>query len=166
MAKTRNYTEAERIRIQVLHDESLSCRQIARMVRKSPAGVAALLQKLRQTGSVRDGRRTGRPRVTTAQDDRNLCRMSLRDRKKTAVKLHQKWTNGGAVTASVRTTHRRMLDHGLRLCKARKKPLIKPDQKRKRLPWARKCKNGLKDSGTVCYGLTNPVSSCSQLQGM
>ena len=140
MAKTRNYTKAERIRIQVLHEEGLSCRQIARRVRKSPAGIAALLQKLRQTGSVRDRCRTGRSRVTTARDDRNLCRMSLRDRKKTAVKLHQQWTNGGAVTASVRTTCRRLLDHGLRSCKARKKPLIKPNQKRKRLAWAHRHK--------------------------
>ena len=166
MVKTLNYTEAERISIQVLHEEGLSSRQIARRVHKSPAGVATLLQKLRQTGSVRDRRRTGRPRVTTARDNRNLCMMSLRDRKKTAVKLHQEWTNGDAVTASVRTTRRRLLDHGLRSCKARKKPLIKPDQKRKRLAWARRHKNGLRDSGTVCYGLTNPVSSCLQLQGM
>ena len=120
MAKTRNYTEAESIRIQVLHEEGLSCRQIARRVRKSPTGVAALLQKLRQTGNMRDRRRTGRPRVNTARDDRNLCRMSLRDRKKTAVKLHQEWTNGGAVTASVRTIRRRLLDHGLRSCKAQR----------------------------------------------
>ena len=70
------------------------------------------------------------------------------------------------MTASIRTTCRRLLDHGLRSCKARKKPLIKPDQKRKRLAWARRHKNGLKDSGTVCYGLMNPVSSCSQIQGM
>ena len=140
MTKTRNYTEAERIRIQLLHEEGLSCRQIAHRVRKFPASVAALLQKLRQTGSVRDRRRTGWPRVTTARDDRNLCRMSLRDRKKTAVKLHKEWNNGGAVTASVRTTRRRLLDHGLRSCKARKKPLIKPDQERKRLAWARRHK--------------------------
>ena len=166
MAKTRNYTEAERIRIQVLHENGLSCRQIARRVRRSPSGVAALLQKLRQTGGVRGRRRTRRPRFTTARDDRDLCRMSLRDSKKTAVKQHQQWTNGGAVIASVRTTRRRLLDHGLRLGKARKKPLIKPDQKRKRLARARRHKNGLKDSGTVCYGLMNPVSGCSQLQGM
>ena len=150
----------------MLHEKGLSCRQIARRVCKFPAGIAVLLQKLRQTGSVRDRRRTGRPRVTTARDDRNLCRMSLRDRKKTAVKLHQEWTNGGAVTASVRTIRRRLLDNGLRSCKARKKPLIKPDQKRIRLAWACRHKNGLKDSGTVCYGVTNPVSSCSQPQGM
>ena len=141
MAKTRNYIEAERIRIQVLLEEGLSCRQIARRVLKFPVGVAALLQKLCQTGSVRDRCRTERLRVTTTGDYRNMCRMSLRDRKKAAVKLHQEWTNGGAVTASVRTTCRRLLDHGLRSCKAQKKPLIKPDQKRKRLAWAHRHKN-------------------------
>ena len=115
MAKTRNLT-------QIISQEGYSCRQIARKCRCSPSAVGYTLQKYRQTNSLEDKPRSGRPRVSSARNDRILIRMCRENHRMTSQELQQQLSNQTVVQCSTRTVCGRLLDHGLRSYKAVKKP--------------------------------------------
>ena len=60
---------------------------VAKMENVSRYCVQQLVKKHNETGNVADRSRRGRPRATTAQQDRTLVRMSLRNRRLTAPEL-------------------------------------------------------------------------------
>lgn len=91
--------------------------------------------------SMKDQPRSGRPRVTSSRQDRILRRLCMKDRRKTAVELRKEWVDMTGKDVSPRTVRRRLVQGGLRSRKARRKPLISPDQKKKRLAWARSHKD-------------------------
>ena len=53
---------------------------IARVLNVSQSVVSRLLKKHRETGSVKDRKRSGRPKATTPRQDRLLFRMSRQNR--------------------------------------------------------------------------------------
>ena len=141
MAKTRNLTQETRLKIQILSQEGYSCRQIARKCRCSPSAVGYTLQKYRRTNSLEDKPRSGRPRVSSARNDRILIRMCRENRRMTSQELQQQWSNQTGVQCSTRAVRGRLLDHGLRSYKAVKKPLINERQRLARRRWAQAHKN-------------------------
>lgn len=58
----------------------LSERQVAANFNVHPKTIRRLVTKFRQTGDVKDRPRSGRPKVTTAREDRRLINVSLRSR--------------------------------------------------------------------------------------
>ena len=137
MAKKSFFLTPEyRIQVLVLHEEGYSSPQIAAKVGCNQSTVVRLLQKHKHTGSTKDRQRSGRPRKSTAREDRALIRTSLCNRKLTSPELLREWKEKCSVSASTSTVRRRCLEFGLRGCKARKKPLLTVDQRKRRLQWA------------------------------
>lgn len=97
------------------------------------SAVRKLCLKFDDVKSVTDKRRTGRPRLSGPRDDRQLLRLSLSDRRKTARQLMGDWN----VRASVRTVRRRLCKAGLNARIPRKKPFINLTQRKKRVQWAK-----------------------------
>lgn len=111
--------------------------RVARMVGISRCCVQEIMKKQKETGRVVDRQRSGRPKATTARQDRELVRLSLHDRKATAPDLKCLWAVASGTTVSVQTVRRRLLDKGLRGCVAVKKPKLTESHKRNRLQWAK-----------------------------
>uniref|UniRef100_A0A4W6EPE3 Transposase Tc1-like domain-containing protein n=1 Tax=Lates calcarifer TaxID=8187 RepID=A0A4W6EPE3_LATCA len=88
--------------------------QIARKCRCSPSAVGYTLQKYRRTNSLEDKPRSGRPRVSSAGNDRILICMCR---------------------CSTRTVRGQLLDRGLRSYKVVKKPLINERQRLAQCCW-------------------------------
>ena len=140
MPKSRNFSVLERNCIIILHEEGYSQRQIAEKVRGSQTGVGDVIRRYKSNkmgDDMKDCPRPGRPRITSRRQDRILRRLSLQNRKKNAVQLRKEWAELTGKNVSSRTTRRRLVQHGLRSRKARRKPLISPAQKRKRFVWAK-----------------------------
>uniref|UniRef100_A0A4W6CU69 Transposase Tc1-like domain-containing protein n=1 Tax=Lates calcarifer TaxID=8187 RepID=A0A4W6CU69_LATCA len=141
MAKTRNLTQETHLKIQILSQEGYSCCQIARKCRCSPSTVGYTLQKNRRTDSTDDKPRSGRPRVSSARNDRILIHMCRENHRMASQELQQQWSNQTGVQCSTCTVCGRLLDHGLRSYKAVKKPLINERQRLARCCWAQAHKN-------------------------
>ncbi|KAK1800200.1 hypothetical protein P4O66_000249 [Electrophorus voltai] len=83
-------------------------------------------QHLLQTGR-------GQNRLSTDRDDRHLIRMSLNNHKMTSSDLQNEWHAAAGVSCTARTVRNRLLEAGLKSCKAGKKPFINEKQRRARL---------------------------------
>ena len=137
MVKTKNLSIEERAKIVVLVQEGYSMNRVAKMVGVSRCCVQEIMKKHKETCTVADRHRPGRPKASTARQDRELVRLCLRDRKATAPDLKCRWTEACGTTVSVQTVRRRLLNKGLRGCVAVKKPKLTGSHKRKRLEWAK-----------------------------
>ena len=95
-----------------LRNEGYTYREIANRLsgQATFSAVRKLCLKFETTKEVVDRPRSGRARLSTARDDRNLIRLSLADRRKTAKQLLIDWS----ATCSVRTVRRRLVAGGLR----------------------------------------------------
>ena len=109
--------------------------QIARNLHCTRATIVRLFQRFGQTGSTQDRPRSGRPRVTTPQEDRYLRTYHLRNRFVTATET--------AATAlghriSRRTVLRRLRAAGIRARRPLRGMALTLEHRRRRLQWARR----------------------------
>lgn len=74
--------------------------------------------------------------MTTSRQDRKLIRESVKNRKKTASELAAALTEETGTLISTQTARRRLTEAGLKGYKARKKPWLSVENKKKRLDWA------------------------------
>ena len=94
------------------------------------------VRRVQETGTIEDMQRSGRPRVSTARDDRLLVWTSLQNRRETIPSLKASWMLNG-VSASASTIRGRLHSAGLRGCVASKKPYLSAIHRSKRLQFAR-----------------------------
>jgi transposase len=118
-----------------LRKEGYTYRQVAERLGGNAtfSAVRKLFMKFNETQAVTDRPRTGRRRLTSKRDDRNLVRMSLADRHKNAKELMADW----GANCGVHTVRRRLVASGLKARIPRKKPLLNVLQRQKRLNWAK-----------------------------
>lgn len=136
MPKRNEISIENRVKIQLLHEQGKTQKEIAKLVKCSRCAVQSAIKRFVETGSHANKPRTGRKRVTTSRQDRKLIRESVKDRKKTSSELAVALTEETGHPISARTARRRLVEAGLKGCKARKKPWLSADNKRKRLDWA------------------------------
>lgn len=134
----------DRVRVVVLQEEDYSSPKIAAKFGYSQSTVVRILQKYRETRGTKDRHRSGRPRKSTKRDDRVLIRISLGNRKLTSPDLLREWKDKCLVNVCTSTVRRRCLEYGLRGCKARKKPLLTAEQRKRRIEWASKYSKWIK----------------------
>lgn len=108
--------------------------QIARTFGCTRVCITRLFQRLRQTGQTSDRPRSGRPRVTTPQEDRYIRGIHLRNRFIPA--------SATAATAlghpiSRQTVSRRLRERGIRARRPYRGVILTPQRRRNRLQWAR-----------------------------
>ena len=97
-----------------------------------------MLQKKWETGSVTDRRITGRKRITTKREDRLITQISLADRTKTTPRIQASLGEHHGRALSVSTIQRRLREVGLKAYRARKKPRLTQQHRRKRFEFAMK----------------------------
>ena len=142
MARTTQLSKEKQQSIITLRQEGQSSRKISRTLNVSSA-VAKTIKRYDETGSHEDRPRTGRPRVTSAAEDKFIRVTSLRNRQLTApqIRAHiNALQSSSSRHISTSTVQRRLRESGLHGGIAAKKPLLRKNNKKKRLAWAKKHK--------------------------
>ena len=134
---SRRLSHGDRVKVAILREEGYCMEAIASRVKCSHSAVSKTLKRLKESGSVDDRPLSGRPRLSSARDDRELVRFSLRKRRLTSTQLKREWNETSLVSCSSRTVRRRLDDAGLYGRVARKKPLLTDRHKTIRLNWAK-----------------------------
>ena len=108
MAKRQKLDYSVRQAIVKLHKEKHTIREISEKVKRSKSVVGRVVKSYNDTGKIVSAFKTGRPRKTSAREDRIMQRMSLKDRFKSCTEIKR----------------------------VRKKPLVSSKNKKKRLEFA------------------------------
>lgn len=138
MARKKQLTIEERQTIITLKNVGLSYREIAKKVKVSVSTVFFTIKRHSETGGNSDRKRSGRPKATTKSEDKFLRVTSLRDRRLTGQQLQAQLNSGRSKQVSVSTVKRRLRAAGLIGRVAARKPLLRHQNKTKRLSWAMK----------------------------
>ena len=110
------------------------------------------IKRYDETGSHEDRPRKGRPRVTSAAEDKFIRVTSLRNRKLTAPQIRAQINatqSSSSRHISTSTVQRRLCESGLYGQIAAKKRLLRKSNKQKRLVWAKKHKELKQAPGTM-----------------
>ena len=138
MGRKSSLTEVQRARIVLLNQEGYSERQISKAEKCSKTTVHNALAKFKNSGSYSDNKRSGRPRKTTARDDRLIRRVAVHSPRSSSKKMRSALLAHGT-DVSCKTVKRRLTkDFGLKAFKPAKKPRLTPAMKLKRLNFAKK----------------------------
>ena len=114
---------------------------ISKTLKVSSSSVAKTINRYDETASHEDRHRKGRPRITSAAEDKVIRVTSLRNLQLTGphiaaqINASQSSSNRHISTSTVQ---RRLRESGLHGQIAAKKPLLKDTNKKKRLAWAKK----------------------------
>uniref|UniRef100_A0A3B4CHW9 Transposase Tc1-like domain-containing protein n=1 Tax=Pygocentrus nattereri TaxID=42514 RepID=A0A3B4CHW9_PYGNA len=137
MARKKQLSKEKRVAIITLRNEGQSVQKIGKTLKVSPSAVAKTIKRYKETGSHEDHPRKGRPRVTSAAEDKFIRVTSLRNCRLTAAQGYQvNATQSSSSRHISRTTVKRSL-HGKI---AARKPLLRTSNKQKRLVWAKEHK--------------------------
>ena len=134
-------SKEKRQSIITLRQEGQSIRKISRTFNVSSSAVAKTIKRYDETGSHESRPRKGRPRVTSAAEDKSITVTSLRNRQLTAPQIRAHINALQSSTSrhiSTSTVQRRLRESGLHGGIAAKKPLLRMNNKKKRLAWAKK----------------------------
>jgi len=116
----------------------LAQKVIARRLRITQGAVSKILHRFRNHGSPSPRPRSGRPRVSTARDDRALLRLARENRMRTANWMRNQWMPTLRRPLSRRTVNRRLTTSGLYARRPVKKPILQPRHVANRLAFARR----------------------------
>jgi transposase len=116
-------------------------KEIARKMHCEPKTIRNFRKKYEEEKKIEDKKRCGRPRITTATEDRALKYKSLKNRWLAAPALRLTMTTKQSKRPSLTTVKRRLREVGLNGRVAAKKPLINLKQRLSRLAWAEKYKD-------------------------
>lgn len=141
MGKNKKLSVETRAFIIILHNQGKSNRAIASELKISRRTVDYNVNKYASTKSLRDRKRSGRPRKTTIAEDKRIVLISKRDRRLTGPEIAAQINLSRDLPVSTSTVKRRLREAGLFGRVAVKKPLLRRQNKIKRLQWAQEHKN-------------------------
>ena len=125
MAKKKQLTLETRQSIVVLRNEGYKLEDIAKKLGISLKGVHYTLTRHGDTGSIKDKHRSGRPKCTTAQEDKYIRVSSLMNRRLTAPEIAASLNSTRQTPVCTDTVRRRLRSVGLMGRVAKKKPLLR-----------------------------------------
>lgn len=131
----------KRTRICTLINEGYSSRYIASKENVNQSSVIRMKKKVEETGSVKDLPKTGRPRIFTGRNERNVVRLITTGECSTAADIQKKLKSDDQIDVSVCTVKRTLHRNGLSSRIKRKKPYLKKKHREQRLKFAKKYKN-------------------------
>ena len=132
MGRRRSLTLDQRNRVQGMLEAEMFVTAVARQIGVHHSTVSRLWSRWEAIGSLRDRRRSGRPRATTAAHDRYIVLTSHRNRFMTAKKIASQLQAATRTRASDQTIRRRLHTRTLR---ARKPYVCVPLTQRHRQIW-------------------------------
>ncbi|CAK9816182.1 Transposable element Tc1 transposase [Anthophora plagiata] len=128
------------------HSTRRSNREIAKLLKLKRRTMDYNDKKYEDTGSLskkkkKKKKRSVRPKITTSAEDRAITIISKRNRRKTAPELTAEINASRPEPVSLTTVKRRLRKAGLHARIAMRKPLLREQNKAKRLAWAKSHKN-------------------------
>jgi len=130
-----------RNQIVAYNDAGLSNRQIAARVHVSRRTVIRILQRQAANGTLRPGRSTGRPRITTPRNDRRMMAIVRQNRQMSSSAIAAQMRVQHAIQISRQTVNRRLVASGYRARRMIKKPRLTARHCASRLQWANRYSN-------------------------
>ena len=97
---------------------------VAERLGVSPGTITKWKQKFQATGDVKDRPRTGRPKITTEQQDRYIRVLALQDRRRTSKSIQRSVVRRYKTRVSDQTVRNRLHAAHLRARKPAKKPAM------------------------------------------
>lgn len=129
-------SEADRNRIIGMLQAGLSKREVARRMNCTRATIYRTWARFQQLGNVRDLPRSGRPKVTTRNQDRYIRLTHARDRFKPATETARQTVGTHNRHISDRTVRRRLSDGGMKLRRPYVGPVLTRRHRRNCETWA------------------------------
>ena len=136
MGKKKSLSELQRAQIIALQGQNLSERQISAQMWCSNTAVHQAIAKYQQDGSYTDKKRTGRPRVTTAQEDNVMGRLVVRSPTSSMKKTRAEFLCRGGRISHMIISRRLSKEFNMKSYKPAKKPRLTAAMKAKRLQFA------------------------------
>lgn len=133
----RQLSDFERGRVVGLREGGLSFRQIAAHLNRSVSAVANCYHVWSEEGREQRARRSGRPRQTTARQDRRLRLLVVRDRFSTTRSIADQWFGEEGRRVTTRTIYMRIRSFGLMSYRPHLVLPLTAAHKRQRLVWCR-----------------------------
>lgn len=140
MAPTKELTERERQLIVDHVFDGKSYAEVSQLLKCSKSTVSKVVKKFKEIGSLKNQKRSGRPRKTSPREDRKLIKHLKKNRFVTSSKLNSEWHKDGVDVSDI-TVRRRLAEKKYSFCKAKKKPLLTTKHKKDRLKWAKEHKS-------------------------
>jgi transposase len=116
-------------------------RQIGRAMGRDHRTIGRIRKQYKAEGKVEEKERSGRPRITTAAEDRALKYRSLKNRRLAAPALRLTMTTKQGKRPGIQTVKNRLREMGLNGRVAAKKPLINWKHQLQRIAFAKKYKD-------------------------
>ena len=132
--------EWQRLQVVQLKAKGLSHRAIGAAVGCSHTAVGLLCRKVKEEGTIRNRKRSGRRRKTTAKDDAFIALQAKQNPMQSSREISETLATGTA-TISPATVRRRLRETCLRSHVVRAKPLMTKSAAQKRLAFAKKYVN-------------------------
>ncbi|CAG2247929.1 unnamed protein product [Mytilus edulis] len=135
----RKLTSAQKWQVIGMRTTGLSLRRIAVHFGVTYSVISRLLMRHRESGTVDERELSGRPRKTSARDDRALSQSARRHPFTTARRLRENWEIHGRL--SLRNVNRRLNCANLRARSPVKRPLLTLRHRQARHQWSRDHRN-------------------------
>ena len=124
MTKKSEVSITDRIVAATLHKEGMSLKQIAERISRSVSTVSDVIRRFKATEQFENRPRSGRPKISTAREDRKLIRLSRKNRTAPSPLLSTHWALTSGKLPSSRTVRRRLQEAGYEWKRAAKKPRL------------------------------------------
>ena len=131
MAKRQKLDYSVRQGIVKLRKEKHTIREISEKVKRSKSVEGRVVKSYNDTSKIVSAFKTGRPRKTSAREDRIMQRMSLKDRCKSCTEIKRVMNSTSCVNVSRQTVSRRLQEIVLFNRTPRKKPLVSSKNKKR-----------------------------------
>ena len=117
-------TPEDRIKAVILRQQGKSFADIGRELNRAKSCIKKIVDRFNETQSYEDRPRSGRPRISTPKDDRNLVRLVKKNRTEPSHVVANQWKLSNGKTASLSLVRRRLLENKLEWKVAVKKPRL------------------------------------------
>uniref|UniRef100_A0A914V505 Transposase n=1 Tax=Plectus sambesii TaxID=2011161 RepID=A0A914V505_9BILA len=138
MGKGKSLSPLIRAQIVQLKEQGMSFRAISKMIKCSTTACHQAWKLHQETEQFCDRLRSSRPRKTDVGIDKQIRRMSEKDRKKTAVDIARKISHSYNINITPETIRSHLCRLGLFGRVSKKKPLVSVQNRRHRLAFARR----------------------------
>ena len=130
-------TERAKIEVIAMRKQNKPISEIAEYIGASTSTVHNILRRFELTGSIAELPRSGRPRISTPEEDEKLVKILKDDRKKPAHLIAPLWKLSSGHVASPRTVSARFQSMRYDYKVAVRKPRLSREQKKARLKWCK-----------------------------
>ncbi|XP_004206647.1 uncharacterized protein LOC101238575 [Hydra vulgaris] len=138
-------TYEDRVKVVHYHQEGKTAREIGRIIKRSHSSVLTIIKRFRKTKSYIDRHRSGRPRLTTPNDDRLLIRLAKKNRTMSLHELRREWKLSNGCQASPSLVRRKLIASNMLWKKAVLKPRLNKQHIKKRKEFCQSVKEWSKE---------------------